>query len=254
MINIKAIAIILLLIVLSLEAKAQDGPRLWYGHSVQLKLSKTWRMSASQLFIFGRDPLALSSLQNSINLQYRVNKKLRVGLGYQHANKPSDRNGEGRNRITGRLNYGMKFQSIRIMNYFRAEWHFPERSKFQYRLRYGFRIHHRKWKLPIKARPFITNEFHYYLSGRPLWYRDGSGDRIIKQSPDGLHAHRLTIGLRITPLKRTNISLRFMRQTEFNLGNEFRKINVEDPRNGKVRRRFNNFSAFILTASHRFNL
>ncbi|MCG8385707.1 MAG: hypothetical protein MJA30_09215, partial [Cytophagales bacterium] len=76
----------------------------------------------------------------------------------------------------------------------------------------------------------------------------------VRQSPDGLHAHRITLGVRISPLKRTNVTLRFMRQTEFNLGNKYRRINVEDPRNGKVRRKFNNFSALVISTSYRFSM
>ncbi len=235
-------------------AFSQDGVRLWYGHSVQGRINKEWRVSAGQLFIFGRDPFQLNTLQNSLNVSYRYTKRVRLGFGYLKSIHPQSTGRQSRNRLTGRVDYRIRLENFWIQNAFRVEWHFPERSKFQYRLRYAFRIHPRGLDLPLRARPFITNEFHYYLSGRPLWYRDEQGEKVIRQSPNGLHAHRLTLGLRITPLKRTNVTFRFMRQTEFNLGNKYRKINVEDPRDGRIRRRFNNFSALIVTASYRLKL
>ncbi|MDN5211347.1 DUF2490 domain-containing protein [Fulvivirgaceae bacterium BMA12] len=248
--------IIFILITISIHSTAfpQDGVRLWYGHSVQARINKEWRVSAGQLFIFGRDPFQLSTLQNSLNVSYRYTKRVRLGFGYLKSINPQSTSGRSRNRLTGRVDYRIRLENFWIQNAFRVEWHFPERSKFQYRLRYAFRIHPRGLDLPLRARPFVTNEFHYYLSGRPLWYRDEQGEKVIRQSPNGLHAHRLTLGLRITPVKRLNVTFRFMRQTEFNLGNKYRKINVEDPRDGRIRRRFNNFSALVVTGAYRLKL
>ena len=235
-------------------ALAQDGMSIWYGHGAEARLTKEWRVSARQLFMFSGNPRKLSRIQNSLNVSYRYNKRVRLGFGYQLSVDPRDLGKQARSRLTGRVSYYTKWKGFRVMNTFRAEWHLPERSKFEYRLRYAMRIHPRNLDLPLRARPFMTNEFHYYLSGDPLWYRDAEGERVVEQSPNGLHAHRFTLGLRITPLKRTNLTMRFMRQTEFNLGSKYRRINVEDPRNGRIRRRFNNFSVFIVTVSHRLKL
>ncbi|TRX59087.1 DUF2490 domain-containing protein [Fulvivirga sp. M361] len=254
--NINLLLLMLLLLVFSTiqSAVAQDGVRFWYGHSAQARITKEWRVSVGQLFLFRRNPTELGTIQNSLNVQYRLNSKVCLGLGYQRSGSVQNANDDARNRLTARIHVARNFGKIRLMNYFRAEWHSPERSKFEYRLRYAFRIHRRNWRLPLRARPYITNEFHYYLSGRPLWYRDEQGERVIRQSPRGLHAHRLTLGVTLRPIKRTNVNLRFMRQTEFNLGNKYRRINVEDPRNGRIRRRFSNFSAMILSVSYRFKV
>lgn len=243
-------------VILSLHsiAFAQDRMRIWYGHSAQARLNKEWRLSASQLFMFSGDPREMTRIQNSLNARYRQSKKVWLGFGYLLSIDPRDLSKQARNRLTGRVSYRMTWQNFRVMNTFRAEWHFPQRSKFEYRLRYAMRIYPRKLDLPLNARPFMTNEFHYYLSGDPLWYRDAEGEKVVEQSPDGLHAHRFSLGLRFTPLKRTNITVRYMRQTEFNLGNKYRRINVEDPRNGRIRRGFNNFSVLMITASYRFNI
>ena len=250
----KTILLIFMTLGLHSIAFAQDRMRIWYGHSAQARINKEWRISAGQLFMFSGDPRELARIQNSLNASYRYNKKVRLGFGYQLSIDPRDLGKQARNRLTGRVSYRTKWQNFRIINTFRAEWHFPQRSKFEYRLRYAALIYPRKLDLPLNARPFMTNEFHYYLSGDPLWYRDAEGEKVVEQSPDGLHAHRLTLGLRFTPFKRTNITFRYMRQTEFNLGSKYRKINVEDPRNGRIRRRFNNFSVLFITASYRFNL
>ena len=252
--KIKTIVLVSLPIFLCGNTFSQDATKLWIGLSAQARITREWRVSVGQLYMFNRDPLDLTTLQNSLNVTYRCNRRWRVGLGYQKSSAPFDRSRQERNRLTARASYAGKLQNIRVIHFFRTEWHFPERSKFEYRLRYAFRIHRRNWDLPLNARPFMTNEFHYYLSGRPLWYRDDAGERVVRQSPDGLHAHRITIGIRVSPMKRTNVTLRFMRQTEFNLGNQYRRINVEDPRNGKVRRKFNNFSALVISTSYRFSI
>ena len=250
----KTIIITLITISSGSNTLAQNGIRLWYGHSATLRINKEWRVSGGQLFLFKTTPFEMTTLQNSLGLTYRLNSKVRFGMGYQKSFDPTNLTEEGRNRITGRISLAGKLQQIRIMHYFRAEWHFPERSKYEYRLRYAFRIHRRNWDLPLGARPYITNEFHYYLSGRPLWYRDEEGTKVVRQSPNGLHAHRITFGIRVSPIKRMNVNLRFMRQTEFNIGDKYREINVTDPRNGKVRRRFNNFSVLVLSTSYQFRI
>ncbi len=233
---------------------AQEDLKLWTGHSAQAKLTKEWRLNVGQLLLFSQEPFELSSLQNSARVTYRINKRISTGLGYIRSSDPSDPDQEARNRLTGRFRLNARLGKLRIANSFRAEWHFPERSKFEYRLRYGFRIHRGNWGLPLKTTPFITNELHYYLSGKPLQYRDEFGEKVVKQSPNGLHAHRITLGVRFRPFKRANASLSYMRQTEFNIGNKYREIHVVDPRNGRIRRQFNNFSVVMFRFSYQLDL
>ena len=233
---------------------AQEELRLWTGHSAQAKLTKEWRLNVGQLLLFSQEPFELASLQNSAGITYRVNRRTSYGIGYIRSSDPSDPDQEARNRITGRFRLNLRLGKVRIANSLRAEWHFPERSKFEYRLRYGFRVHRGNWGLPLKTTPFITNEFHYYLSGRPFQYRDDLGEKVVKQSPDGLHAHRITLGVRFRPFRRAQASLSYMRQTEFNIGNKYRRINVTDPRNGKIRRKFNNFSVVMFRFSYQLDL
>ncbi len=246
--------IVLLFFIFVQTTIAQEDLKLWTGHSAQAKLTKEWRLNVGQLLLFGQEPFELSSLQNSASVSYRISKRTRVGLGYIRSSDPSDPDQEARNRIVGRYRADLKFGKLRLANSLRAEWHFPERSKFEYRLRYGLRIHRGNWGLPLKTTPFITNEFHYYLSGKPLQYRDELGDKVVKQSPDGLHAHRVTLGVRFRPFKRASASLSYMRQTEFNIGNKYRRINVVDPRNGRVRRSFSNFSVVMFRFSYQLDL
>ncbi len=245
---------VLLVCLLTNIVIAQENLKLWTGHSAEAKITKEWRVNAGQLLLFSQQPFELSSLQNSVSVTYRFKKRKRVGFGYIRSSDPSDPDQEARNRITGRFRLDLKIGKFRIANNLRAEWHFPERSKFEYRFRYGFRIHRGDWGLPLKTTPFITNEFHYYLSGKPLQYRDELGEKVVKQSPDGLHAHRITLGLRFRPFKRANASLSYMRQTEFNIGNKYREINVVDPRDGRVRRSFNNFSVLMIRFSYQIDL
>ncbi|MBQ4819293.1 DUF2490 domain-containing protein [Aquimarina sp. MMG016] len=232
---------------------SQEDLKLWTGYSAQARVTKEWRISAGQLLLFSPEFVELSSMQNSVNLTYRLNSKIRFGTGYLRSSDPSDPDQEARNRVTARFGLNMRLGKVRFNNNLRGEWHFPERSKFEYRLRHGLRIHRGSWGLPWKTTPFINNEVHYYLSGKPLQYRDEEGEKVVKQSPDGLHAYRFTIGIRFRPFKRANASLSYMRQTEFNIGSKYREINVVDPRNGRVRRSFNHFSVLMFRFSYQIH-
>jgi len=238
------------LIFLVLIGKANGQMRLWYGHSVNVRVSKPWTISAGQIYMFSEGEFA--TLQNSLRARYRIKKDLRVGFGYQMSVNPGNLSDQSRKRLSARVEFNTRLENYMIKSTFRTEWHYPERSKFEYRLRYAFKITRRNWDLPMRLRPYITNEFHYYLGGRPFNYRDNEGNKVVTQSPRGLHAHRISFGASFRPLKRTSVSLRFMRQTEFNAGNKYRRINITDPRNGKVKRRFTHFSALILSASYSF--
>ncbi|WP_158597753.1 DUF2490 domain-containing protein [Aquimarina sp. AD10] len=247
------IILITLLLLTNNILISQENLKLWTGHRAQAKLNKEWRLSVGQLLLFSQEPFELSSLQNNASIRYRFNRKISIGLGYIRSSDPSDPDQEARNRINGRFRLNLRLGKLRIANSLRGEWHFPERSKFEYRLRYGFQIHRGNWGLPLKFTPFITNEFHYYLSGKPLQYRDDNGEKVVKQSPNGLHAHRITLGVRFKPFKRANASISYMKQTEFNIGNKYRDINVVDPRNGRVRRSFSNFSVVMFRFSYLLN-
>ena len=247
------ITLILIICLATTHLFAQEDLKLWTGYSAGARITKEWRVSAGQLLLFSQQPFELSSMQNSVNLTYRFDKRFRAGFGYLRSSDPSDPDQEARNRVTGRFRYNARLGKFRFLNSLRVEWHFPERSKFEYRIRYGIHIHRGSWGLPLRTTPFITNEFHYYLSGRPLQYRDEQGEKVVKQSPDGLHAHRITLGVRFRPFKRANASISYMRQTEFNIGSKYREINVTDPRDGDILRAFNNFSVLMFRFSYRLD-
>ncbi|MEM9364277.1 MAG: DUF2490 domain-containing protein [Bacteroidota bacterium] len=237
----------------NLSAFAQESVKFWAGHSYRTNITREWRARAGQTYLFD-DRMDLTSLQNSARIEHRLNRNFRVGLGYIRSSDPADPDQSARNRLDPRVRYRFKVGTLRIANQLRTEWHFPSRSKFEYRLRYSLGLNAGDFGFPLGITPFMANELHYYLNGRPLNYRDKDGDIIVSQSPNGLHAHRIRIGVRFEPLKRANVSLSFMRQTEFNIGSRFRSINVVDPRDGDILRDFNNFLAMSFSFSYRFNI
>lgn len=237
----------------SIQALAQEGLKFWAGHSYSTNITKEWRVRAGQLYFFD-DQMDFTSVQNNARIEYRFNQNFRMGLGYTHSSDSADPDQPAKNRIDPRFIYRFKVGKLRVTNQLRAEWHFPSRSKYEYRLRYSFGLDAGNFGLPLDITPYMNNELHYYLNGKPLNYRDADGDIIVSQSPNGLHAHRIRIGVRFKPLKRANMSLSYMRQTEFNIGNEYRKINVTDPRDGDVLRDFINFSVLSLSFSYRFKV
>ncbi|MEM1336682.1 MAG: DUF2490 domain-containing protein [Bacteroidota bacterium] len=247
------IALFFLLCLFALSAAAQEGVKIWAGHSYRTNITKEWRVRAGQLYLFD-DRMDLTSMQNSARIEYRFNRNFSVGLGYIRSSDPADPDQAARNRIDPRVRYRFKVGDLRVSNQLRTEWHFPSRSKFEYRLRYSLGLNAGNFGLPLGITPFMTNELHYYLNGRPLNYRDSDGDIIVSQSPNGLHAHRIRVGVRFKPFKRANLSLSFMRQTEFNIGSRFREINVVDPRDGDILRDFNKFSVVSFSFSYRFKI
>lgn len=233
---------------------AQEEMRVWTSYQAQARLSEGWQISAGQTFMFSQQPFELSSIQNAANLMYRFNGKYNASFGYVRSSDPSDPDQEARNRLQARFGYRAKLGKFRVTNSLRGEWHFPEASKFEYRIRYGLRVSRGNWGLPLNTTPFINNELHYYLSGRPLQYRDELGNPLVRQSPDGLHAHRITIGASFRPFNGAYATLSYMKQTEFNLGDRYREINVTDPRDGRILRPFNNFSVLTLSFAYRLDL
>lgn len=245
--------IILLAVLYNLESAAQEGPKFWSGYSLSTNLNKEWRINAGQLYLFDNS-LGLGSVQNSARIDYRFNRNFGVGLGYIHSNNSNDPDQAARNRLDPRASYSFRVGKLRVGNTLRAEWHFPERSKFEYRVRYGLQLHAGDWGLPLDITPYVSNELHYYLGGKPFQFRDDNGEKVVNQSPNGLHAHRIKLGVRFKPFKRASAGLSFMRQTEFNLGDKYRRINVTDPRNGEIKRPFNNFSVVAFNFAYRFKI
>lgn len=253
--NYKPVSPILFVLVFftHLGLLGQEGPKFWSGYSVGANLDRTWSVRAGQTYLFDNS-LGLRAVQNGAGINYRVNKKLSLGLGYIYSTNSADPDQPARNRLDPRIEYNVRLGKLRIGNRLRTEWHFPERSKFEYRLRYALQLHAGNFGLPLKATPYISNEFHYYLGGSPLQYRDETGEKVVKQSPDGLHAHRIRAGIRFKPFKRAYAGISYMRQTEFNIGDKYRELNVTDPRTGRISRPFNNFSAVTFNFSYRFKL
>ncbi|WP_422079406.1 DUF2490 domain-containing protein [Ulvibacterium sp.] len=249
----KAFLPLFFFIVTNTNLVAQEDLKVWTGHSWSTKITNEWRIRAGQLYLFDEN-MDLTSLQNSARIDYRFNRRFRVGFGYIRSSDPADPDQQARNRIETRFRLSQRWGKLRIAHTLRPEWHFPERSKFEYRIRYALRLHAGDWGLPLDITPYLTNELHYYLDGRPFQYRDNNGDKLVRQSPNGLHAHRIRLGVRFRPFKRASASLSFMRQTEFNIGSPYRRLNVQDPRNGEIKRRFNNFSVLAFSFFYSINL
>ncbi|WP_350284813.1 DUF2490 domain-containing protein [uncultured Croceitalea sp.] len=251
--KVTILIVVIFTLFLSTATMAQEDLKVWTGHSWSTNLTDEWRVRAGQLYLFD-ERFDLSSLQNNARVEYRFNRRFRVGLGYVRSSSPGDPDQQARNRLETRFRLSQRWGKLRIAHTLRPEWHFPERSKFEYRIRYSLGLHAGNWGLPLKITPYITNELHYYLDGRPFQYRDSAGDKLVRQSPNGLHAYRIRLGVRFRPFKRASANISFMRQREFNIGSPYRSLNVTDPRNGEVKRGFNNFSVLSFSFFYRIKM
>ncbi|MEM6726648.1 MAG: hypothetical protein AAF598_21595, partial [Bacteroidota bacterium] len=155
-------------------------------------------------------------------------------------------------RIRGEIRNNQKFGNWSMRNSFNAEYHFPQRSKFSYRLFHTFQLTYRDRDWPIDIRPFFQTRLYYYLGGRQVVFEDPESEEIITAAPDGLHGFRYILGCRIKLHDSVSMTLSYLNHREFNAslfgGNP---LNTEDLNEGDVNNQFFNFQSLGVGLSFR---
>lgn len=225
----------------------------WTSFSLSKKFNKNWSGSYSQLHSIALDELEFNFIQSNLKLTRKVKKNLYVSAGYKPTFKLNNNN-EGEqilfNRLYGEMRYTQKLGDFRFQHKIGGEHHFTSLRKFQQRYYYSLKTYYRNKDLPLELRPFFTQKLFYYNGGKPIQEIDEETNEIFEVVPNGLHAYRFQLGVRVSPTEKMNVSLYYMKQVEFNsfLGND---INVENENTGKITAPFYNFGVIGLTMSYR---
>ena len=133
----------------------------------------------------------------------------------------------------------------------RLEWNSSNENNYRYRVHLFTRIGPRKRLKFLKLSPSVSYTLFYNIGGNPIQYYDEEGDRTVKQAPNGFHRGRVNFRLNSRVTRHLRLTVNYMIQREFNfLVGEYREINVVNPRNGKVRRRFRNYEVIGFSVSY----
>ncbi len=224
----------------------------WLGVGVSKKLNEKFSINYFQNHSFDlTNGMNLNFIQPSLNLNYKVSKPLTISIGTKPTFLLNNNKQLIFHRLTGRVKYHVRVSKrIRSNISLNGEHHFDQRSKFQQRYFLRLDVYYRNTDLPWKLRPFFNQKLYWYANGRPLQYRDSEGDKTELKSPNGLHAYRWRMGIKLYPTKKMTISAYYMQQKEFNttlFGT--RNINDLNPNTGKIRRPFFDFSAIGISTT-----
>lgn len=257
--QILTITITFLLLVFGFSSKAQvnekDKQMVWATFGVTKKLNKKWRVTYSQLNSYNTQDGRLNFIQPDFNVQYRLAKKWQLSASYipLFSLDGVTNNQLVYHKLRARARYYTRVSSnFRMYNSINFEHNFTQRSKFTQRFFLRNDLYYRDNSLPWRLRPFIEQRLYWYQNGRDLQYYDAIGNKLDKTAPNGLHAYRLKLGVKLYPTKKLNTALFFLKQKEFNtrfLGSK--DINNLNPNSQKIRRKFYDFSVIGLSLTYK---
>jgi hypothetical protein len=266
---LRIIITLFFLITFQTKVKAQDinnNAKLWYSTYVYKKLNKKFYLDNYLLLGFNVQSHAFSFVQNEVNLNYRVNRKIEFNIGgaiyfynwnksYKtvYSNTISRLGTINFNRFQAGITYKSKLsKSLRLKHNLGVQSYFPSLEKYQTRFGYGAKLSYYKRRIPLDFSPFLQYNIYYYINGVPLIYYNENGTFETFKSSNGLHRQRLKLGFRIKPFKKhKNIATTFYTsyQEEMNL-NEWgsRPLNYTRPlpHNNKqqIYYQFNNYLVY----------
>ncbi len=251
------LGVLFLFVLFSVQVvHAQDLPlglKNYYNLGLDMRLSKRWTARVKQLYGFDVRPnYQLRLLLNTLSVEYRLNRSVRVELAY----RPMYFRGNTRflwyHRISARTSHSQRLGNFRWKNSMTAEWFFPQQVKYKYRFIGTSRLYFPAihfWR----ARPYVQGQLYYYLDGKPLKYYDDNGEWLVTQAPNDFHRARFSVGMRFRPSKVLRLSLYATLQKEFNTNfTKNRDINVPNKSGSKIRYAFNDYT--IIGASLSFRL
>jgi hypothetical protein len=193
--------------------------------------------------------------QSSIHLSYDVTKKFDVNAGYTFGGSNSLT--DGGSRISAKLGYKIKIADVLSWsNAVQAELHSKGETRYHYRFIYSTRLSPKKRLDFLNLSPSVSYSLFYNVGGNPIQYYDSKTSLpTVKQTPDGFHRGRLMVNLNSKVTKHFSVAVYYMMQREFNLFvNDYHKMNIIKPTNGKITRAFDNYNVVGLTLQYDINL
>ncbi|MFH6771050.1 DUF2490 domain-containing protein [Gaetbulibacter aestuarii] len=236
------------------QVRETETTMLWTLLGVNADLNDKFDLSYYQLHSFSFNSSSLNFIQPDLELGYDLAPDWDVKLGYSPTFSLDGVAGNQLvyHRISARVRLSSHLgRRFRMKNALVAEQHFTQRSKFKQRYYYRLDLYYRDTDLPWRLRPFVNQRFYYYANGQKLQYFNTDGEPTAYESPNGFHAYRLQIGVKVYPIDHFNFSIFYLKQKEFNsrLFNS-RDINTIDPNTNTVSRKFYDFTTIGLSCSY----
>lgn len=249
------------------------GNKVWYSFILSKDINYRWSVNNFSLLAMRSFQQEFWFFQNSIGVNYRVNRQFTLSAGYglsmyrysswwdnHYPQQPNFMNAMTFHSfmvgVQRRTQIGRKFL---LKNEFTTQLYIPKFEKYQTRFEYSVRLAYRKKDLPLGVRPFVQGALYYFLNGVSTNYYDQNYNVAYRDSPDGLHRFRGKFGLTFTSgkwIKHFSTTLYFAMNREFNLPGIGNDQNILHPsRTGRtmlVTYPFNNYNIFGLQLGYSF--
>ncbi|RMG24333.1 MAG: DUF2490 domain-containing protein [Bacteroidetes bacterium] len=244
----KTALIFSLIACLGLGALGQNRPRdinQWLVVGVYTKLNKQFSLNLGQNYGFDYEPRKLKYVQTSGSIGYRLSSSLWLSAATQWTASPREEGFSHKWRFAAGISLRTRLKNWQLSNSLNVEQHTKKEKKYRLRLIYTFYLKPKSLVNlgDFKFMPFASTRLYYNIGGSPISQYNAEGKRVVKQSPDGLHRFRGTLGIYFRPTKSLKLTLYSMLQEEFNTPwdiQNHRRINVVNPRTGRVSRAFSN--------------
>jgi hypothetical protein len=261
----KTLSLILLLVFALPAVKAQEDLRIWALTGANFRINSQWELRVNELYGFNPEPRdeetgqkdpALSFAQHGVHVRYRATKSISLfsGADVLVSNGSSEERSIG-HRLSAAAQYSMDLDDFVLRQTLRYEWFTPLRSRYRHRILYTLRGEYDIDGAPWDLTPYAAAELGYYAGGTPIAYYNPEGAFLDSASASGLHRFRGSIGLATRPHKLINLSVFYMMQREFNLGQHpVGHLNYYDPVADRTRFRFSQYSVLGISAKFRLRL
>jgi hypothetical protein len=257
--------LIALIAALPLSLRAQEDLRIWALTGANFRINSQWELRVNELYGFNPEPRdeesgekdpALSFVQHGVHVRYRPIKSISLfsGADVLVSNGSPEERSIG-HRLSGAVQHSVDVEDFVIRQTLRYEWFTPLRSRYGHRLLYSVRGEYDIDDAPWDLSPYAGVELGYYAGGDPIAYYTPEGSLLDSAAPSGLHRFRGSLGIAARPHRLLNVSLFYMIQREFNVGqNPIGQLNYYDPVADRTRYRFNGYSVLGVSAKFRLRL
>lgn len=226
----------------SAAANAQAGFRNWSSLNLNVPLSSKVDLRAGHLRSYNFSGKVRNDFhQTSFRAAFAATPRLTLYAGDMIT--VSTRSGRSRNRLFIRGAYRSRLgRYASWTNSLQLEHNSANESRFRQRIILTTRVGSRKRLDFLRMSPYVSYALYYNLGGNPVRYFDEKNRQANRQTPDGFHRGRFTAGFNSKISPRFRAGLYYLNQHEFNLlVSDERKMNVLNPRTGKIQRPFDNY-------------
>lgn len=234
---------------LGLQGLAQNTSwKAWTSLGFNVPITRKLDLRISHLRAYDLNNGGNDFNQTQVRLSYDITKRINFYVGGLINQIPGSTTGD-RKRVFVRAAYEWELsKAINWSNGIQAEWNSANETRFKYRIILQSRLGLDKRLDFLNLSPSISYHLFYNIGGNTVQYYDKAGNPTIRQTPNGFHRGRFFLNLNSKINNRFNLSAYLMMQREFNfLSAENREINVLNPTNGKISRRYDDFNVAGLT-------